>query len=53
MISCMNIKKIIEIDRQMIAKAKITILLNKDFLNSHSATLQDKQLIYVEGVYVP
>ena len=34
-----------EIDRQMIAKAKIWILLYKDFVVSHSALLEEKQRI--------
>ena len=33
------------IDRQMIAKAKIWILLYKDFVVSHSVSLEDKQRI--------
>ena len=42
-IACMNIMRIISIDRQMIAKAKIRIVLYKDFVVSHSASLEDKQ----------
>ena len=37
----------------MTAKAKIRILLYKGFVVSHSASLEDKQRIYVEGVDVP
>ena len=33
------------IDSQMIAKAKIWILFYKDFVVSHSASLEDKQQI--------
>ena len=45
--------KIIRIDSQMIAKSKIRILLYKDFVVSHSSSLEDKQRIYVEGVDKP
>ena len=51
-ITCINMMRIIEIDNQMIAKAKIWILLCKEFVVSHSASLEDKQRIYVEGVDV-
>ena len=37
--------EIIGIDSQMIAKAKIRILLYKDFVVSHSVSLEDKQCI--------
>ena len=48
----MKIMRIIRIDILMIAKAKIGILLYKDFLVSHSALLEEKQWIYVGGVDV-
>ena len=35
--------RLIGIDIQMIAKAKIWTLLYKDFVVSHSASLEDKQ----------
>ena len=44
--------RLIGIDSQMIAKAKIWIMLYKDFLVSHSVSLEDKQRIYVESVDV-
>ena len=37
--------RLIGIDSQMIAKAKIWILLYNDFVVSHSAPLEDKQPI--------
>ena len=49
-IACINMMRLIEIDRQIIAKAKIWILLYKDFVVTHSASLRDKQLIQVEGI---
>jgi len=42
--------RLIGIDSQMIVKAKTWILLYHDFVVSHSASLEDKQRIYVEGV---
>ena len=42
-IKCINMMRLIEIDRQIIAKAKIWILLYKDFVVSHSASLEDKK----------
>ena len=41
-ITCINMMREIGIDSQMIAKAKIWILLYKDFVVSHSALLEDK-----------
>ena len=41
------------IDGQMIVKDKIWILLYKYFVVCHSASLEEKQLILVEGVDVP
>ena len=41
------------IDRQMIANAKTWILFYKDLVVSHTASLEDKQWIYVEGVDIP
>ena len=49
-IACINIMRLIGIDSQMIAKDKTWILLYKDFVLSHSASLEDKQQIQVEGV---
>ena len=43
MIACMNIIIIITIGSKMIVKAKRHILLYKDFVVSHSASLEDKQ----------
>ena len=37
--------RLIGIESKMIAKAKIWILLYKDFVVSHSALLEDKQQI--------
>ena len=45
--------RLIGIDSQMIAKDKTWILLYKDVVVSPSASLEDKQRIYVEGVDVP
>ena len=45
MIACMNIIIIITIGSKMIVKAKRHILLYKDFVVSHSASLEDKQRI--------
>ena len=41
--TCINMMRLIGIDSQMIAKAKTWILLYKDFVVSHSASLEDKQ----------
>ena len=42
-ITCINMMRLIGSDSQMIAKAKVWILLYKDFVVSHSASLDDKQ----------
>ena len=52
-IACIDMMRLIGIDSQMIAKDKTWILLYKDFVLSHSASLEDKQRIYVEGVDIP
>ena len=52
-IACIDLIRLIGIDSQMIAKDKTWILLYKDFVLSHSASLEDKQRIYVEGVDIP
>ena len=52
-ITCITMMRLIGIDSQLIVKAKIWILLYKDFVVNHSASLEDKQRIYVEGVDVP
>ena len=44
---------LIGINSQMIAKDKTWILLYKDCVLSHSASLEDKQRIQVEGVDIP
>ena len=44
-IACINMMRLIGIDSQMIAKDKTWILLYKDFVLSHSASLEDKQRI--------
>ena len=44
-ITCINMMRLIGIDSQMIAKAKTWILLYKDFVVIHSASLQDKKRI--------
>ena len=44
-ITCINIIRMIGIDNQMIAKAKIWILLYKDFVVSHNASLEGKKRI--------
>ena len=41
----MSAIKIIEIDRHMIVKAKIRILLYRGIVVSHSVSLEDKQLM--------
>ena len=43
-IACINMMRLIGIDSQMIAKDK-TWALYKDFVLSHSASLEDKQQI--------
>ena len=45
--------RLIGIDSKMIAKDKTWLLLYKDFLLSHSASLEEKQRILVEGVDIP
>ena len=40
-IACINMMRLIGIDSQMIAKDKTRILLYKDFVLSHSASLKD------------
>ena len=52
-ITCINMMRLIRIDNQMIVKSKIWILLYNDFVVSHSASLEDKQRIQVEGVDIP
>ena len=52
-ITCINVTRMIGIDGKMIAKDKMWILLYKDFVVIHSASLEEKQLILVEGVDVP
>ena len=42
-IACINMMRLIGIDSQMIAKDKTWILMYKDFVLSHSASLEDKQ----------
>ena len=42
-IECINMMRLIGIDSQMIAKDKTWILLYKDFVLSHSVSLEDKQ----------
>ena len=42
-IACINMMRLIGIDSQMIAKDKIWILLYKDCVLSHNASLEDKQ----------
>ena len=44
-IACINMMILIGIDSQMIVKDKTWILLYKDFVLSHSASLEDKQRI--------
>ena len=44
-IACINMMRLIGIDSQMIAKDKTWILLYKDLVLSHSASLEDKQRI--------
>ena len=44
-ITCINMMRLIGIDNQMIAKDKTWILLYKDFVLSHGASLEDKQRI--------
>ena len=49
-IACLDLMRLIGIDSQMIAKDKTWILLYKDYVVSHSASLEDKQQISVEGI---
>ena len=42
-IAYINMMRLIGIDSEMIAKDKTWILLYKDFVLSHSASLEDKQ----------
>ena len=42
-IECIDLIRLIRIDSQMIAKDKTWILLYKDFVVSHNASLEDKQ----------
>ena len=51
-ITCINMMRLIGIYRQMIAKAKIWILLYKNFVVSHIVSLEDKQRIYNKRVDV-
>ena len=44
-IGCIDMMRLIGIDSQMIEKDKTWILLYKDFVLSHSASLEDKQRI--------
>ena len=44
-IACIDLMRLIEIDSQMIAKDETWILLYKDVVLSHSASLEDKQRI--------
>ena len=44
-ITCINMMRLIVIDSQMIAKAKIWILLYNDFVVSHTVSLEEKQRI--------
>ena len=52
-IAFIDLMRLIGIDSQMIAKDKTWILLYKDCVVSHSASLEDKKQIYVEGVNIP
>ena len=44
-IACIDLIRLIGIDSQMVAKHKTWILLYKDFVLSHSESLEDKQRI--------
>ena len=44
-IACIDLMRLIGIDSQMIAKDKTWILLYKDCVLSHSASLEEKQRI--------
>ena len=44
-IVCIDLMRLIGIDSQMIPKDKTWILLYKDFVLSHSASLEEKQRI--------
>ena len=52
-IACIDLIRLIGIDSQMIAKDKTWILLYKDFVLSHIASLEEKQRTYVESVDIP
>ena len=52
-IACIDLMRLILVDSQMIAKDETWILLYKDFVLTHSASLEDKQRIKVEGVDIP
>ena len=52
-IACIDLMRLIGIDSQMIAKDKTWTLLYQDFVLSYSASLENKQRIYVEGVDIP
>ena len=41
--SSINVMRLIDIDSQMISKDKTWIILYKDWVVSHSASLEDKQ----------
>ena len=45
LIACIDLVRLIGIDKQMIAKDETWILLYKDFVVSHSASFEDKQRI--------
>ena len=45
LIACIDLMGLIGIDSQMIAKDKTWILLYKDYVVSHSASLEDTQSI--------
>ena len=44
-IACIDLMRLIGIDSQMISKDETWILLYKDFVLSHSASLEEKQRI--------
>ena len=44
-IACIDMMRLIGIDSQMLIKDETWILLYKDFVLSHSASLEDKQRI--------
>ena len=51
--ACINMMRLIGIDSKMIAKDKTWIILYKDCVVSHNASLKDKHQILLEGVDVP